>query len=124
MTAANAAVWATDREKKLPVIVTNVMPRATVPMIAAARRMFSRFSTPRNPGVAVTPKMNRATVPMRASAGTRRLRPKRLPKDGAPSARFAPVTAFDVGSGGIGQPLRVRDIPGQGHLVDRACLVS
>ena len=90
MTAANAAVWATDSEKKLPVIVTKVMPSATVPMIAAARRMFSRFSTPRNPGVAVTPNAIRATMPRSASAGTRRLRPKRLPRDRAPSARPAP----------------------------------
>ncbi len=74
MTAANAAVWATESEKKLPVMVTKVMPSATVPMVAAARTMFSWFSMPRKPGVADAPNANSPTSPVAASTGTSRCR--------------------------------------------------
>ena len=55
MTAAKAAVCATESEKKLPVIVTNVVPRATIPMIAPERTTLRRFSTSRKPRVDVAP---------------------------------------------------------------------
>ena len=46
---------ATESEKKLPVIVTNVVPRATIPMIAPERTTFRRLSTVRKPLVDVAP---------------------------------------------------------------------
>ena len=49
MIEQNAAVCSTESEKKLPVSVTNVMPRATIPMIEAARTTMRRLSTVRKP---------------------------------------------------------------------------
>src|SRR3954470_12949211 len=44
----SAAVCSTEREKKLPEIVTNVIPSATIPVIDAARTMIRKLSTVRN----------------------------------------------------------------------------
>ena len=96
MIEEKAAVCSTEIEKKLPESVTNVIPRATMPVIEAARTTIKMLSTVRNCGVVRPPASRIRHTASPTLAGATSLRQSRLARGGGPSseaASAAPMTS-------------------------------